>query len=493
MELLRKTIAYCDLLLDNASVYEENADAIVPDAFPDIARIVYADGMISVKDETPQNDRVLISGMVNVAVLYQPEGQPQIQRLDIPLSFAHIEEAYGIDKNSVCFVRCRVAEMCARAVNSRKVSVTAKLCIEMTVYQPAELQYTEQIQPEDTGLQVQYDTQELTLISAVHGDTFTILDDLEWTNADGLELVHTDCQLRLQENRAMHGRLLLRGEAQLTLLLQDDTNTLQQVTKSIPFQQIIEIDSLTEGEKTGVRLAVRSLDVALTAMGMLSVGIGVETAVLREEKHHLQTIHDLYHTGYDLQVQAVPVTVCGCTLCGGFSADGSETVPLGMKTTQFLGAKAVCTGIQAEGDQRYAKIEVSILYYDEENCPYQTHRALRVPLHHTMQEMDTVWDASVQTTLSPSGEDSVNLIFSLNGMLCRQPRTAFQDVTAAAYGEAHTPPDAAMILRRVDEGESLWELAKQYTTTMAIIRGANALPDDQQTTGKQLLLIPRMP
>ena len=51
MDLIRNSIPYYDVILDNTSTYEESADAIVPDTFPDIARIVYADGMVTIKDQ----------------------------------------------------------------------------------------------------------------------------------------------------------------------------------------------------------------------------------------------------------------------------------------------------------------------------------------------------------------------------------------------------------------------------------------------------------
>ena len=90
MELVRKSIPYYDVILDNVTVYEESADAIVPDTFPDIARIAYADGMVTVGDQSPQNDRILVSGSVAATVLYQPEGETGLRRRDSPLSFAHI-------------------------------------------------------------------------------------------------------------------------------------------------------------------------------------------------------------------------------------------------------------------------------------------------------------------------------------------------------------------------------------------------------------------
>lgn len=492
MELVRKSIPCFDVILDNVSAYEESTDAIVPDAFPDIARIIYAGGIVSVKDLTPQSDRVLVSGTVAACVLYQPEADAPVQRLDIPLSFAHIEEARGVDAESRCFVRCSAADVCARAVNSRKVSVTVKLCFEITAYQAGGMQYTEQIQAEDPPLEVLYDTQEIYLLRDVACQSFTVLDDLEWSGAEGLELLHTDCTLRQKECRAMNGRLLLRGEAALHLLLRDDTGAVQQAEQGVSFTQMLELDGLSEGERPAVRLAVRSLDCVLTPGGVLSVGIGVDAAVLRDQAHKVQTIRDLYQTKHELHTQVAPVKVRGSMLCGGFTADGTAGVPLGMKASQYLGARAVCTGLQAGEDGLHARLDAQILYMDEEGALYQAHRALHVPLRVSALPPDA-WlsDPEVQAAMSPSGEDAVSLHLTLTGLAVSRPQHIFQDVTAVELGAAReSARDVSLILRRVDEGEKLWDLAKAYATTAAAIRSANGMAQDQQTTKAQMLLIP---
>lgn len=252
------------------------------------------------KTSRRRNDRILVSGSVSATVLYQPEGETGLRRLDVPLSFAHIEEGRGVGTDSVCFVRCSVAAVNARAVNSRKVSVTARLCFEATAYHPETLTYTEQVEGGETPLEVLYDTREVSLLHAANTGEFTVLDDLELNHADDLELLHTDCTLRQNECRAMNGRVLVRGEAMLRLLVRDDTGSLQQITQNVPFTQTIDVEGLTEGEPVTLRLAVRNVDCVLANGGLLSVGVGASALVLRDGTHAVRTIRDLYQTKHEL-------------------------------------------------------------------------------------------------------------------------------------------------------------------------------------------------
>ena len=88
MELNQTSICYYDKRLAGISSCTESSDSIVPDTFPDIGRVICAYGTAAVKDRTPQNGRLLISGAVQTTILYQPEnaeGAAQAVRSHQPL------------------------------------------------------------------------------------------------------------------------------------------------------------------------------------------------------------------------------------------------------------------------------------------------------------------------------------------------------------------------------------------------------------------------
>ena len=138
MELNQTSICYYEKKLAHISAATESADSIVPDTFPDIGRIVCAYGTAVIKDQTPQNDRLLVSGTVQTTVLYEPENGGKLRRLSVPVTFAHIEECEGLTAESICSTVCRIAAVDAEAMNSRKVSVSVQLCFLTEGYCKAE-------------------------------------------------------------------------------------------------------------------------------------------------------------------------------------------------------------------------------------------------------------------------------------------------------------------------------------------------------------------
>ena len=493
MELIRNTIQFYDLTLDRTSVYEESTDAIVPDAYPDIARIICATGNAVIKDESPQNDRVLVSGTVRASVLYQPEGEDAYRELVVPLSFAHLDEGTGLTADSVCFVRCQVVSVDARAVNSRKVSVTARLCFETDAYDRRALELTGDVDGGELPLEILHETHTVCLPATVQNRDFTVLDDIELAGAGDAKLLHTQCTMRLGDCRTMHGKAVVKGDAVLhSLLLQPDG--LRTMEQTVPFTQIFEMDGLEEGQPLRVRFAVKNLDCELHDAGVLSVGVGACALLCSEQEQQLRTIRDLYQTTRPLEVQAQPVRILGMRPQGALAGSAEEAMPLGMRIAQVVDASAVCHGVQQEDPETMrVTMYVRLLYTSDDGGLYSAGRTLTVPVKLAQAgEQLAAQDVTLTVTASPNG-DGAALRIGVGGGLLQRTECMVNDITAVEAGEPAADSGmgaVTLVLRYVNGEEPLWDIAKSYRTTVQAIRGANSLPEDAASACGQMLLIP---
>ena len=62
-------------VLNTAVTQEETLESIVPDTYPDIARIVSAVGRVYVRDCEPSEGTVRLTGTIQTTVFYIPEGE----------------------------------------------------------------------------------------------------------------------------------------------------------------------------------------------------------------------------------------------------------------------------------------------------------------------------------------------------------------------------------------------------------------------------------
>ena len=74
LELECTQLSGFETVLDTTVFHEETMEMIVPDACPDILRIVDTEGMACLRTKEAQEGRAEVSGTARAAVLYLPDG-----------------------------------------------------------------------------------------------------------------------------------------------------------------------------------------------------------------------------------------------------------------------------------------------------------------------------------------------------------------------------------------------------------------------------------
>ena len=487
MELNQTSICYYDKRLDRIAACTETADTIVPDSFPDVARVVGAFGTAAVKDQTPQSGRLLISGAVQAVILYEPEGGG-LRRLTVPVSFAHIEECEGLDAQTVCSVACRTASVEAAAVNSRKLSVRIQLCFSIACYCAASCTVTEGV--EMPGVQLQSEVQPVPLIRQARSYPVTVLDDLTLQDAAGLSLLHASCVMRVTECRALQGKAVLKGEAAVRCLAQQPDDAVRVLTGTTPFTQILEMPDAEEGDTVDARVTVREADCRLEADGLLSYTVAADAMLLLRRTATLRRIDDLYLPGRQLQLQEERIALHPMPPLAPFSAEAAENIATAGHVSHVVAAEACCCGAKRSGDDALqVTAAVQVLYLADDQQLYMVQRMLPLTMPCTAPGEPALTELTARA--SSAGESGLMVTVSAAGMAAPAEQLVFRHITAAEAGERTAGRDGVTLrLRYIDREQTLWEIAKACGATVEAIRRANDLAADVKAVSRTMLLIP---
>lgn len=487
MELRQTSMTQYDRLLGRTVSCTESTDAIVPDSFPDIGRVVCAYGTAAVKDQTPQNGRLLVSGTVKTTVLYQPEDERGMRRLSIPISFAHIEECDGLDAETVCFVVCRVAEVEASPVNSRKLNVSAQLCFDVEGYQKTTCTVTEGVEGE--AVQILATPRSVSLISQLQTCPITVLEDANLSDASDLLLLHSTCKMRVTEGRAMNGKVVLKGEAVVSCLALQEDDAVRVLTHSTPFTQILEMPDLSEDDALSVKIAVREADCRLEPDGLLSYTVNAQALASTRELHTVQCIDDLYLPGRELHIQQEKTILHSMPIGVPFAAEASADVPTAQAVSHVVAAEAVCCGAKHTGEEIQLTAAVQVLYLSEEQQLCALQRTL--PFTAPCAVPGEVSQLDLSARAVPAGEHGIALTLSVSGVYSNEEHCAFRYITALeAVDSSADSGGVTLILRYIGEEQPLWDIAKACGATIEAIRKANELPEDADHVSDTMLLIP---
>lgn len=304
------SFGYAEKIFSEVCMAEESAEMIVPDALPDILRIVATDTEVLVRSKDTQPGRVTLSGTASVTVVYVPDGADGLRhmRLELPFSVAVEDERVG--ETSRIVARTAVASCGAGIVNPRKLSASATLAVTLDCYNDAQLRLATTVPP-DSGVELLTQMAELTPAVDVSEKTFVISEELQipTTNPPIGELLRSCVTLTADETKIVGSKLIFKGTAQTSLLYSGaEPGEIASCVFETEFSQIMEpsvTDATCEFELTPILTGVYVEHGGTAAPDPRHVSLEIHAAAqcVARARRTARFISDAYSPRYQLRVE----------------------------------------------------------------------------------------------------------------------------------------------------------------------------------------------
>lgn len=503
-ELEKTRLEGFETVLDTGLTREETLEMIVPDACPDILRVVETDGRVLIGRREAVAGRVELTGTFQLCVLYVPDGESGVRHLDVTIPFSC--EAEGKDVGPECQVVVS-AELCradTRAVNPRKILARAEASVQISVFAPRARVVTTRVAPL-MAEQVEQLTQEreVYLTACVEEKPFTCSDEVSLPSGKPAcsELLRSRVNLSRGESKIIGSKLIFKGGVELSFLYRGEDGGLHTAGAELPFSQIMEVTGVGEEAECELTLALTGAMCTL-AYGddgrTVSVTVDALAQAVVRESRVVSALADAYSTRESLDCEWEQFPMEGRLDRGVRSQNVREIYELPGLVQDVLSCRLALGGVtqSREGSQLTltARGELRLLYTGEGGEPYGASIPVEVACPLELEEecvclcrCEGVGD--VYATPAPGGLEAR---FTLDFRYCALKRWELTALSALYPGEA--PQEAgeqpSLVLRMLERGERLWDVAKGCSTTVADIMGANQLEEESQARGR-LLLIPR--
>jgi hypothetical protein len=487
------------------SVHDECSDMVVPDACPDAMRVVFASGKVLIKDKSAQSDRILISGVVKAAVLYVPEDGVGIKRLEIPITFAHIEECKGVTQDSMVCVKACVRNIETRLINSRKISVCAYIVFNISAFNERAADICSGITaPKEEGVQVQITPQSTELNIAVVEKNLSVTDELEMPNGypSVCEILNVDTKIESDEIKVLSNKIIVRGTVDFSAMcLSANEPGFINWMAQMPFSQIIEVPGIDENCKVTTDFMVKNADFMLSpenngrkAEGSASLIV----FVIAQKEEKLQLATDVYSTEYDIVPQFTMFNSSGPMSQDVMKMEIKDVFSDELDARSIVACNIGMDNVNLSEEMPNTMESMAfaqILFYDGEGNLFLASKKIPIMIttDKTITQKDTMLSGNITGIAADvNGGGGINLSFMVEMMAMNQKTQGIGVISNAqlpAAKKARKNNKISVIIRSPDEKETLWDIAKGYSTTMADIMNANKLEANEIKAG-QMLLIP---
>lgn len=495
MELKKRTFRYYETVLETGAAPEAGADMIVPDLYPDMSYIVDTSGQACIKEKSLRDDRLDVSGLIRVCILYVPEGEDGVRKLDLGIPFNHVFDGkFPPGSEALCEVRLISAE--SRSVNPRKVQVLCMLEIDAAVYAPAELALPDEV---SEACEIRRKICSAYMPIAVKCKCFTINESMEVpaTRPAVDEILRAQPLLTVTEVKTVGNKAVFKGACHLRMqyLSGGEPNTIEQ---EFSLSQIIEMEGLDEGSVVDIDLQMTGIEMdsghpGEGQNGMLNIALHIEAQAVARVERRLEAVVDVYSIQSRLIPLMEPIVLYELMERGSRRQSIRELIEVGDEIESVMDSRIVLGKMQKSEDGSTAcEAMVSIFYRSEEGEYQALYRRLPVVLAG-----DVPPDASIKAkvgndTTATATSGGIELRFSVDFQIIATKKLHIMTVGGIQEEEwIERPKHPSVVLRRCTEGECLWDIAKAYNTTIKELCIANMLEDSESAPGGKLLLIPK--
>lgn len=494
-------------------------DFIVPDTMNDIAQVILDAGEIQMEPVKTQSEKVVVRGKLDFHVLYRND-EGGLQTLGGLIPFEETVNVPGLEEKDYVGVTWQLEDLDAGIINSRKLSIKAIVTLEVKVEALFDTEAAVRLgnlTDDGSGTpRIETLTRKIDVaaIALRRKDTYRLKEEITLSGSKPAidRILWSEMRLNGVTTRPLDGKVHLEGVLMVFVIYEGEgeNSMVQWVEESIPFSGEVEMAGAVEEmiPAISVRLIHKGIEEKPDydgEMRELDVDAVIELDIRLYEEQELEVLSDLYATNRELTVESGEA--CFDTILARNTGKCKLAEKIDMSGGQRILQICHSTG-SVKLDEVEAKedvlamdgvLEVKILFLtDDDSRPVQSSTEM-IPFHYEAEipgiREDSVWyleNGVEQLTAVMLGSDTVEVkAVVLLDMLVLQP------ISQPVIMRADTMPADTKKLQQmpgivgyvVQEGDSLWDIAKRFHTTADNIVATNNLTSELIHPGDSLILI----
>lgn len=489
-------------------------DILVPDIKPDITRIISVDGAMEVTKKEVVDNKINVEGIIKFKILYVSDrGEEPLYSIDSSTVFKHAIPVEGITSKMKAQVQGDLEHIDYVINNERKIGVKAVINLLGTGIEGIQ----QQVAREVTGLDDIQVLREEFQYTEVAGEalTETLVKDtfeLEDQEAPIKEILKWNAVAVERETKITDEKVIAAGSmlVELLYIADDEINSLNILKREVPFTHFTELANIDSSMKYKIKLSVEELytDVKENIQGERKI-IEVE-AVTKSDVKVLDTrskelVVDAYSPTKSLKVnkslvsfkenvgmnrshvmlrEALDVPVTQPEIDRLFTV---QVKPL-LTDYHIVDEKAVIEGV----------LETSVIYVSQEDLQPLYSFAQEIPFRHYVdmagltEQMEANIDLQLEEVdyhLLNSSQVDVKVTI---GASCEAYTYKYIDVVYSIEELEDSQVSTrkpSLTVYFMQPGDTLWQVAKRYQTTVKQILESNQLTGPEEIgTGDYILI-----
>ncbi len=508
--LKKEDIQTNDVICQKYNRTTVESDVIVPDVNPDILKVLDVSGYITVTEKSIRSGKIYIRGTVNMTVLYAPDGEgfSKVKGLSSSQEFNHTIDAADSDGTEVLGVEIEPESFNYTLINSRKISLRCSVGINAKLTRCSQKELASGVESDEN---ICIDTKKIRVCNtSVNAENRIVLCEQIELSSDKpsiSEILKTSVFPESTEFTLMENKAVAKGQVRLCVLyISADDGSVQSFEHTLPFSEVLDVDGAEEDMEGEIDLSLSDIyceirDDSDGEPRIIGVDLGLCTLIRGMKIREFDIICDAYSLSGAAALTSQPIKIEELldNITAQVTHKSTITLPEALpEIAQIcdLTSSASVEQINVSNGEItvIGNIKTTILYMTRDDSMPLCSFTDTSEFSHTLPAPGTaenqVCDAKVyieHTSYTMNGPNSVDLRTVL-GICVRS--FASEEISSISEIEitddASEPKRACITIYFVRSGDTLWNIAKRYRTTVEALKECNNLNSDRLSIGQQI-------
>ncbi len=493
-------------------------DFIVPDVKLDIERIIAKDCHIKIDNVNVTEGRAFIKGVVDFAILYTGSGETsKLEEMRLGIVFEEPINSDRIHEGDVLMFKTFMEDWNIGIINSRKIGIKGVINLRL---------YSEELYDIETAVDVEATSDVDYLMKNIDAcqiavsirDTLRVKEEIEIVaNKPNIgEILWSEVRIKNCNTRITSGGIQASGEVSVFILYKpwDDEKSFEWIEKEVPFAGVMEISGLKEDMIPYIvaDLMEKNVDIRNDYDGEprrmgVEFTIGFDIRAYSEEDKEI--IKDIYSCLKKLTPICKPVEYnrilmrnqSKCRVDKVIRQKGISGLVMQIcnsnMSTYIDRMMIVENGIEIDG-----VIKVEMLYIsDDDRCPLNMAKG-EVRFNHRIEvpgiKKDSICNINAtlteqQLTMAGDMEVEVKTNVILDAIVFEKlVENIIDEIKEEPLDMEEIKNMPGIVGYLVKEKDTLWNIAKQFYTTVESIKQLNNLKNETIKPGDVLIIVKRV-
>ncbi|MBQ3110564.1 MAG: DUF3794 domain-containing protein [Clostridia bacterium] len=475
-----------------------DGNIIVPDSMDDIAKIVSVKGCPSVLERKCENGRINVTGQVKVSVLYIGENDSgKLFTLNTTQSFSHAISAPEVTDEYLPLVFATSCNISHTLINSRRLRTSANVKLCASSYKNNRTKVLSEVY----GAEARSCEKSFVSARSVCAKNIIISDTLELNAGKNPITSILKHNVRISESdfKALNNKLIVKGNLSASILYCSD-ETLNDVTLTIPFTEVVEAEGVSPSSITNVSLNVTECEIRPETdlsgeYRMVDINVILSVCVTAFMKEEATVVTDMYlpHGALEIETAPIKLHVSAKEISEEeFFKESITLPPTAPLISRIVDTDCRISELNHSTSKAEGIAEVTFLYLSPSSAAINTYTA-RLPISHTfaIPNVSNVRCSVKHTGYAITGDSAIDIRISINFEAMSDESEDVYVISNCLEKDYTAPKRNSVTVSFVNKGDTLWSIAKKHNIALSSLASANAIDENAILTVGSKLIIPR--